>query len=947
MCLRQYLFITLLSIRLTSPSQNQYSKWYFHEYAGLDFMTVPPTILTNGVLSSFGGGGCASQADASGNLLFYTDGKTVYDQTHSQMANGFGLLGNFFPKQGCLIVKKPGSPNLYYIFTVQGNVTAGGLKYSIVDMTLAAGMGSVTIKNAPVFSAALEDKVTGTYACNGTDVWIVVCEYMSANFRSYLLTSSGISSTAVMSSFVNVSTVFSNYMKISPSGNKLAAVTVTSQGSPERICVYDFDNVTGVISNPQVLTNPAGNPFGVEFSPDGSKLYAGSFSGGLYQWNLCAGPPGAIVASQYSLATPQLWALQLAIDGKIYIASGGFPTLGVINNPNAAGSACNFVSAGQSIAPNVSVNNLPNFISRYKAPLVPFTYSLDPNIACHAITFTANLPFVSCAASNYSVNNIVWDFGDPSTGALNASTFHSPSHVYSSAGTFTVSLIFNYKCGADTIKQVINIPPPNLAVTWSSHCNSTGSATIAVTGGIGPYSYSWTPGAQTGSTATMPAGTYTVSLLDQGLSCVVSTVISIPAKMPPSITLKPAQKIAVCYSQDSLIHITGNAASYSWTPAPGLNITGTNVLVNPAASQLFTITGILNSCTATTTLSVNVLPLPMPQIILVTNSLCINSVLTMQGSGGTKFLWEGPNNFHAGESKFSLVMSAEAAGVYTLTVTDPSGCKGKTTAPVNIISPPAGELRGFKPEGCAPFCSDFYFESFSNPNLVSNWQLNGKNFAGKFSYCFNKPGTYGITGMFKDTITLCADSRTYAIMAFDKPEADFTFFPEIVYDNMEDIKFVNTTIDPAQTSWSWFFHGSGTQPAYERRTGETTYNKFSEAGSYAVVLVVSNKYHCLDTLIKPLIVNEDYALYIPDAFSPNDDELNDLFIPVVRGLKLFRMNVFDRWGKLLFETSAPGNGWDGTFKNEPVKEDSYTWKITLTTNSGVAKTLLGKVMLIR
>src|SRR5436190_8052320 len=103
-----------------SFAQNENSKWYFGYGAGLDFMTNPPTVLNNGV--SYHYEGSASIADSSGNLLFYTDGNAIYDKSHSTMAGvGNGLSGGFSSTQPALILKKPGSKHIYYVFTVDNN----------------------------------------------------------------------------------------------------------------------------------------------------------------------------------------------------------------------------------------------------------------------------------------------------------------------------------------------------------------------------------------------------------------------------------------------------------------------------------------------------------------------------------------------------------------------------------------------------------------------------------------------------------------------------------------------------------------------------------------------------------------------------------------------------------------------------------------------------------
>ena len=108
--LKSFCIAALLLFNISLFSQNQTKKWYFGDQAGLDFNTTPPTILTNGAINA--NNSCASIADAAGNLLFYTDGQTVYNSSHVVMSNGTGLFGHHYSSQGSLIIKQPGNTNI-------------------------------------------------------------------------------------------------------------------------------------------------------------------------------------------------------------------------------------------------------------------------------------------------------------------------------------------------------------------------------------------------------------------------------------------------------------------------------------------------------------------------------------------------------------------------------------------------------------------------------------------------------------------------------------------------------------------------------------------------------------------------------------------------------------------------------------------------------------------
>ena len=184
-----------LLISTISNAQKEANIWHFGEFAGLDFNSGAPFALTNGALNTLEG--CATIADNIGNLLFYTDGNRVWNKNHVQMPNGFALMGNSSSTQSAVIVQKPGSSNIYYIFTVpfqdQPNI---GLRYSIVDMNLDGGLGDITTKNIFLYSY-LTEKLTAVRHANDCDVWVIAHEYESNAFIVYLLDNSGVNAGPV------------------------------------------------------------------------------------------------------------------------------------------------------------------------------------------------------------------------------------------------------------------------------------------------------------------------------------------------------------------------------------------------------------------------------------------------------------------------------------------------------------------------------------------------------------------------------------------------------------------------------------------------------------------------------------------------------------------------------------------------------------------------------
>ncbi len=682
----------------SGKAQNEVTKWYFGNNAGLDMMTTPPTVLTNGQIITVEG--VASISDAAGNLLFYTDGVKIWDKTHNTMANGTGLTGNSSSTQSGIIVRKPGSSTIYYVFT-QGSTAA--LAYSTVDMTLAGGNGSVTVKNTTLALTSTE-KLTSAWHFNGTDVWVMSHLNNSTDYVSFLVTSAGVTHTPVVSSIGTAGSWVLGYLKVSPNGAKIAAA-LHGQGSFE-IC--DFDNSTGMMSNPLNLGTGFGYAYGCEFSPDNTKLYgARELSSSVYQWDLCQATPSAIVASQNTVATAtgalELGAFQLAPDGKIYIARYADTCLATIDNPNVYGVNCNFVNKSVGLMGKKCQLGLPNFISSLLAPPPQFTVTIGTSsnvIGCMSASFTSpptsTAVVPGCSSLSWSVSSILWDFGDPNSGSNNNTTQLHPLHMFSGIGTYTVSMIVFYSNNTtDTVQQVLNITTPCISVKSNSiTCATLGTATVTATGGLGPYSYTWMPVMQTGSVATgLKPGTYTVTVFDQGKNYTYSAQTVFNSLIPLS-GVSSIQSSVTCFGAKSatgtITNFSGGSGSESFIWTNG-SITYTSPVTTSLSAGLWTVTATdkLTACkvsevfyiTQPSSITINITP--SSYTACQGNSISFTATAT-GGHAPFLFQWSG------GATTQTLAVSQSSPGTFnhSVTVTDLTNCNNTQTIAVNFIKNP-------------------------------------------------------------------------------------------------------------------------------------------------------------------------------------------------------------------------------------------------------------------
>jgi PKD repeat protein len=343
--------------------------WYFGGNAGLDFSNGTPVAILDNQLSTYEGSSLI--ADDNGDLLFYSDGRTIYTKNNTVMANGTNLMGGGYGSstQECLIIPYPGFTDRFIVFTSDEieNGFANGYRYSVVDMSLNGGLGAVTNEKNILLYTPSTEQLTATYHANGKDIWVMTHQCSTKNFAAYLVTENGISSSPVISSSYTYSQ--GSAINFSHSGKKLAHAN-TQQSNIE---IFDFNNTTGILNNYISIPLASGDiPYGTEFSSDDSRLYISAYGNpdALLQINMNAGSSVDIINSLTSIPTNFSWfpikgGMQLGPDDKIYVAGSWYNyAISVINNPNELGSACNFSVGSIDLGGKIPYHSIPNIFEK-------------------------------------------------------------------------------------------------------------------------------------------------------------------------------------------------------------------------------------------------------------------------------------------------------------------------------------------------------------------------------------------------------------------------------------------------------------------------------------------------------------------------------------------------------------------------------------------------------
>lgn len=444
--------IALISLGGGLQAQVQQARWwYFGSGAGIDF-NPGPSADPNGTLNTYEG--CSSISSPVGSLYFYTDGSVVKNANHANMTNGTGLTGGGSSTQSGQVIPVPGSSTKYYIFTQAQNVGANGMRYSIVDMTLSSGLGSVTNTKNVFLDNGFAEKIAGVKKPNG--YWVCALKLPGDTMYCYEVTSSGVNATPVKST-TGISLGTNNFygcMKANAQGTKMAAV---HQGFPSAIHVFDFNKNTGMVTGTTTITTTTGGtgsntPYGVEFSPNGNLLYTQSWNrGDLKQFNLQAGTAAQISASQVNLGSVNNTgggSLQLGPDSKLYAARFGQTYISQVANPDVQGTGAGYTSVGVSLSTGDNSRwGLPLFLGSF------FGASIEVSDNCYGDTtwFTADTT---------NVDSMYWNFGDTLSGINNtAEGLLEVGHLYTDTGAYTVTLVVFNGLYSDTIQEEVYIYP--------------------------------------------------------------------------------------------------------------------------------------------------------------------------------------------------------------------------------------------------------------------------------------------------------------------------------------------------------------------------------------------------------------------------------------------------------------------------------------------------------
>ena len=894
------LFILLLTSTL-GFSQGEASNWFFGGRAGIKFendgsvttLSVNPNPIMIQTTE-----GCSAYSDVSGNLMLYTDGRTVWDRNHLEMPNGdynnlTGLFGDPSSTQSAIIVPKPGDPNIYYIFTVDEphhdnydtyplqntNVSFeeddgfnNGFNYSIVDMSIIGengSIGDITVRNTHLVTYdpdpngeeikyKCSEKITAVKAADNSGYWVIT-QFVD-KFYAFKVDANGVNEVPVITE-IAPNIPLSGYrrnsigqLKASPDGAKIAIAhqqVGTSKGGTTtngQVYLYDFNNQNGQVSNAVLVRNNV-SPYGIEFSASAKRLYV-SYNNSTVQYNL---ESDQISTSGFTVSNVAAGSLQLGPNQKIYLARLQESILDVINNPDDLGAACNYEQAGVYLGQGICYFGLPPFITSF------FSSSLSATNFC--LGETTNF-FVN---SLQEFDSISWDFGDGSA----VSTVENASHIYAAAGLYTITatIIYNGEINVNAINITIVENPVATDATLQQCALGDGSAVLfTLTDAI-----SQIVGTQTGMAVTFYA---TLEDAENGTNQLPSIY---------STTVDMTQVFAV----------VRNSQNCSSICSISLGITNSQ---EPEVS--------LSACSTT---SVGFAVFNLSSLDL---GGAEQNTITYYATAANLYLAENPLSVNFTNT------TATTQLIYAI-VTSNQGCNAIYPIRLTVNKTPI-----IKDSVVKFICID-------NPSATVSLQAEVTNIQSGLKYLWNSgqitstilvnaPGVYSVTVTSAEG---CVAIKQYEVKAAAKA------IIETITVNGLGGSNITTVLASLDANGGYLYSIDSENGPFQES------NVFTNLSGGAHIVYIKSPYAC------GIVSKVFTVIEFPKFFTPNGDGINDTWSVLGINKKYntaSEIYIFDRYGKLLTKIDPKSYGWDGMYNGQILPATDY-WFVTILTDGTVYK----------
>jgi gliding motility-associated-like protein len=459
--MKKILYLTALLFFQHSFSQNETSNWYFGDKAAIQFddNNIPNVLSKSKMSTKYGS---ATISGENGKLLFYTNGSFIYNKKHYKMENGSLLASDSEVLQSSIIIPKPNSATIYYLFTLKnsnappklGPLIPSGLYYSIIDMSLNNGLGTVVEKNT-YLNSLVSEKLTAVHASDGESIWVASFgkkKKKSTNyttFYSYKIDRNGVNSIPIQSELSKELAINKGALKASPDGKYLVLSNYTNA------VLANFNSDDGKVEASSLLRIRHGEgmasigsrpkAYGIEFSQDSKYVYVETVEDGkniIFQYKTAE----TNQRSEVYISENYHNFMQLAKDGNIYSTTAeseikGGNYLSVLIPPKTVKQTVALYNNNSiDLSGKTSRLGLPNFIQSYfRTRILTESGCLNNNTFFKVDTYA-------------TITAATWDFGDGNT-----SNKIAPNYVYTAPGTYIVKATITINNRQISLKKTVTI----------------------------------------------------------------------------------------------------------------------------------------------------------------------------------------------------------------------------------------------------------------------------------------------------------------------------------------------------------------------------------------------------------------------------------------------------------------------------------------------------------
>ncbi|PWH86467.1 LamG-like jellyroll fold domain-containing protein [Brumimicrobium oceani] len=504
---------------------------------------------------------------------------------------------------------------------------------------------------------------------------------------------------------------------------------------------------------------------------------------------------------------------------------------------------------------------------------------------------------------------------------------------------------------------VIDLFDPVFTVSSTDPTTCDGNeGTITLSGLIPSSNYELTYDGGTPFSITTDAnGEYTITGLVQGtytdftlteatcLTCSTTENVTMTLTDPVPPIVNAGIDIIVCENESiTLTAFNPDGANVSWNNGvvDGLGF------VPPVGISIYTVTAEKVNCFTTDLVQVTVNPLP---IVNAGNDLtvCDGEEVTLSASGADTYVWDN--------GVVDNVPFTPNLGLVTYTVIGTSihGCENSDQVDVDVIISPEVSFLADRTVGCAPQEVNLFSTSPGIGNtcvftINGNQEINGCN----VNHIFTEAGCYDVN-LKVELSNGCVDDLiiTDYICIDDYPVADFFVNPEELTNIYNVADFTNEST--GATAYEWDFGDEEFSNAIHP-THEYSVNSIKKEFIFDVELIATSNLGCQDTFNLDLPFFEELVYFVPNTFTPDGNKYNETFKPVfTSGFDPldYKLEVYNRWGELIFESNDANYGWDGTYGASQIKfapEGAYLWKISFKKlRNEESKEIIGSVSLLR